>query len=265
MTVQSFEHERLDVYRLSIDCVARSFESAQPLEGLHRHARGSALECAAIQDVLVTTKGIKVQDDAATIVNSRRARTAMNQSRRKLIVLTGAGMSAESGIPTYRGPGGLWNGHRFEDLASPEAWRRHPDVVLEFYNQRRKQILLAQPNRGHQILAQLEEQFDVAIVTQNVDNLHERAGSSQVLHLHGLITQARSSLDDTYVVDIDGWELKLGDRCPRGSQLRPNVVWFGEPVTLDRARAGMGNKWITSSETPATRRYPPSTALVGCG
>ncbi len=141
-------------------------------------------------------------------------------------------MSAESGIPTFRGAGGLWRNHRFEDLASPEGWRRNPELVLEFYNQRRRQILQAQPNEGHRILSELEKQFDVTIITQNIDNLHESAGSSRVIHLHGLITQSRSSIDPELVYEIDGWQIRIGDRCERGSQLRPNIVWFGEPVPM---------------------------------
>ncbi len=152
--------------------------------------------------------------------------------KQKLIVLTGAGMSAESGIPTFRGSDGLWENHRIEDVASPEGWHRDPLTVLEFYNQRRKKVLEVNPNRGHEILAELESDFDVHIVTQNIDNLHERAGSSKVLHLHGQITQSRSSKNPSLVYDINGWELKWGDYCELGSQLRPNIVWFGEAVPM---------------------------------
>jgi NAD-dependent deacetylase len=151
---------------------------------------------------------------------------------RKLVVLSGAGMSAESGIATFRGVDGLWNGHRVEEVASPGGWIRDPALVLEFYNQRRKTALAAQPNLGHQILAKLEKSFDVQIVTQNVDNLHERAGSTNVLHLHGLLSQSRSTIDPSLIYEIDGWELKLGDLCSKGSQLRPNIVWFGEMVPM---------------------------------
>ncbi len=141
-------------------------------------------------------------------------------------------MSAESGIPTFRGTDGLWEGHRVEDVASPLGWRRDPDLVLEFYNKRRKRVLEVEPNRGHWILAELERDFSVTIITQNIDNLHERAGSSHVIHLHGLITQARSSIDPDLIYEIEGWELKRGEFCEKGSQLRPNIVWFGEPVPL---------------------------------
>ncbi|MBL8856147.1 MAG: NAD-dependent deacylase [Planctomycetaceae bacterium] len=152
--------------------------------------------------------------------------------RKKLVVLTGAGISAESGIPTFRGSDGLWEGHRVEDVASPAGWRKNPGHVLEFYNQRRRKALEVQPNEGHRHLVALEQDFDVTIITQNIDTLHEQAGSSHVIHLHGLITQSRSTIDPSLIYEIDGWELKLGDRCEKGSQLRPNIVWFGEAVPM---------------------------------
>lgn len=151
---------------------------------------------------------------------------------KKLVVLTGAGMSAESGIPTFRGGDGLWENHRIEDVASPEGWQRDPLMVLEFYNQRRKQIIASEPNNGHYLLAKLQEHFDVQIITQNIDNLHERAGSKNVLHLHGEIMKARSTVDPTLVYELKHWELKAGDKCERGSQLRPQIVWFGEAVPM---------------------------------
>ena len=141
-------------------------------------------------------------------------------------------MSAESGIPTFRGSDGLWQGHRVEEVASPEAWRRNPGLVLDFYNQRRRTAAAAQPNAGHHFLADLEQHFATTIVTQNVDSLHERAGSSRIVHLHGMISQSRSTLDPSRVYEIDGTELNLGDVCELGSQLRPNIVWFGETVPL---------------------------------
>jgi NAD-dependent deacetylase len=153
-------------------------------------------------------------------------------SNKKLIALTGAGISAESGIATFRDSGGLWEGHKVEDVATPEGWERNPDLVLEFYNQRRKTGLEAKPNRGHEILAELEKDFEVTVITQNVDNLHERAGSSKVIHLHGSLFESRSTLDPSLVYPIEGWELKKGDKCERGSQLRPNIVWFGEAVPM---------------------------------
>lgn len=151
---------------------------------------------------------------------------------KRLVVLTGAGISAESGIATFRDSGGLWEGHKVEDVATPEGWFKNPALVLEFYNQRRKQALTAKPNRGHEILVELEEYFEVTVVTQNVDNLHERAGSSHVIHLHGSLFESRSTANENLIYPIEGWELKLGDRCSQGSQLRPNIVWFGEMVPM---------------------------------
>lgn len=149
---------------------------------------------------------------------------------KKIVILTGAGISAESGIKTFRDDDGLWKTHRFEDLATPEAWRKDPELVLEFYNARRKQLLEVNPNEAHFALAMLEEMFDVEIVTQNVDDLHERAGSKKILHLHGELRKARSTADPELIYEVNGWELKIGDKCPKGSQLRPHIVWFGEPV-----------------------------------
>lgn len=160
---------------------------------------------------------------------------------KKLIVLTGAGISAESGIATFRDSGGLWEGHRVEDVATPEGWRKNPDLVLDFYNQRRKQALGVKPNLGHEILVELEKCFEVTVVTQNVDNLHERAGSSRVIHLHGSLFESRSTLDPTLIYPIKGWELKRGDKCEKGSQLRPNIVWFGEAVPMIEVAADLAS------------------------
>ncbi len=157
----------------------------------------------------------------------------------KLIVLTGAGISAESGLATFRDAGGLWEGYRVEDVATPEAWRKDPALVLDFYNQRRRKAREAEPNRGHLILAELEQHYDVTIVTQNVDNLHERAGSTKVIHLHGSLFESRSTLNPNLIYPINGNELNLGDLCERGSQLRPNIVWFGEAVPLMEAAASL--------------------------
>jgi NAD-dependent deacetylase len=151
-------------------------------------------------------------------------------NKKKIVVLTGAGISAESGLKTFRDGDGLWNTYRMEDLATPEAWEANPALVLEFYNWRRKTALEAQPNAAHYMLAKLEENFDVQIITQNVDDLHERAGSRNVLHLHGELTKARSTADERLVYDIKGWQLNTGDLCEKGSQLRPHIVWFGEEV-----------------------------------
>lgn len=149
-----------------------------------------------------------------------------------IVVLTGAGISAESGVKTFRDGDGLWENHRIEDVATPEAFRRNPALVLEFYNQRRKQLYEVEPNAAHYALAKLGKIFNVTIITQNVDDLHERAGSSNVLHLHGELKKVRSSKNPNLIVELDGWELKLGDLCEDGSQLRPHIVWFGEEVPL---------------------------------
>lgn len=152
------------------------------------------------------------------------------QKKRKLVVLTGAGISAESGIKTFRDDNGLWEGHDVMDVATPEGWQRNRELVLDFYNQRRKACLKAKPNPAHLKLAELEKSYEVTIITQNVDDLHEKAGSSQIIHLHGELCKSQSSIDPEITYPIEGWELKLGDKCEKGSQLRPFVVWFGEPV-----------------------------------
>ncbi len=150
--------------------------------------------------------------------------------KKKLVILTGAGMSQESGIRTFRDMGGLWEEYDVMEVATPEAWHRNPELVMRFYNDRRKQLLECEPNAGHRGLVELERDFDVQIITQNVDDLHERAGSSQILHLHGELKKARSSVEESLLYDIEGWELKFGQKCAKGSQLRPHIVWFGEAV-----------------------------------
>ncbi len=149
---------------------------------------------------------------------------------KKLIVLPGAGISQESGIKTFRDADGLWNNYRIEEVASPDAWARDPQLVLDFYNLRRKQLYEVEPNAAHYALAALERTFEVQIITQNVDDLHERAGSTHILHLHGELKKVRSTMDPDIVYTLDGWELQLGDLCEKGSQLRPHIVWFGEDV-----------------------------------
>lgn len=149
---------------------------------------------------------------------------------KKLVVFTGAGVSAESGIRTFRDSGGLWEEYSIEEVATPSAWHRDREKVLHFYNLRRRQVLEAVPNAAHISLAGLESHFEVSIVTQNIDDLHERAGSSRVLHLHGEIRKARSTMDPNLIYPIEGSELNLGDKCSKGSQLRPHIVWFGEAV-----------------------------------
>ena len=150
----------------------------------------------------------------------------------KIIVLTGAGISAESGLKTFRDIDGLWENHRIEDVATPDAWDRDPELVLKFYNERRKQVNLAQPNKAHQLLAELEKNYEVNIVTQNIDDLHEKGGSTKVHYLHGEINKARSTVDPSLIYDLNHWEMKMGDTCDNGSQLRPHIVWFGEPVPM---------------------------------
>jgi NAD-dependent deacetylase len=149
----------------------------------------------------------------------------------KIVALTGAGISAESGIPTFRGAGGLWEGHRLEDVATPEAWARDPELVLRFYNMRRTAVCEAQPNAAHIALAKLEARHEVTIITQNIDDLHERAQSSRIIHLHGEIMKVRSTCGAGKVLPWGARDIVVGDLCPEGSQLRPHVVWFGEEVT----------------------------------
>jgi NAD-dependent deacetylase len=152
---------------------------------------------------------------------------------KKIVVFTGAGMSQESGISTFRDSGGLWEQYRIEDVATPEAWGRDPELVLKFYNERRRQIINAKPNEGHKMLASLQEKFEVKIITQNIDDLHERAGSKSVVHLHGEILKSRSSVNPKLIYQLNkDKEIKIGDRCEKGSQLRPHIVWFGEDVPM---------------------------------
>ena len=148
----------------------------------------------------------------------------------RIVVLSGAGISAESGVSTFRDSNGLWENHRVEDVATPKAWEKNKELVLTFYNQRRRQLFEVEPNNGHRALVRLEEQFNVQIITQNIDDLHERAGSSKVLHLHGELKKVRSTIDPSLVYEMNEWELKMGDKCAKGGQLRPHIVWFGEEV-----------------------------------
>jgi NAD-dependent deacetylase len=149
---------------------------------------------------------------------------------KKLVVLTGAGISAESGIRTFRDAGGMWEEYDVMEVASIDGWEANPELVLRFYNERRKQLAECVPNDGHTILAELEKYFEVEIITQNVDDLHERAGSSKILHLHGELKKVRSTADPELIYELDGWRLDPGDVCEKGAQLRPHIVWFGEAV-----------------------------------
>ncbi len=152
--------------------------------------------------------------------------------KRRLIAFTGAGISAESGLRTFRDSDGLWEEYRIEDVATPEAWARDPAMVLHFYDLRRAQVIASKPNAAHKAIVELEEKFDVDVITQNIDDLHERAGSSRVLHLHGEIMKARSTCDPPLIVQLNGPSLRLGEKCSLGSQLRPHIVWFGEEVPM---------------------------------
>lgn len=149
---------------------------------------------------------------------------------KKVVILTGAGISAESGISTFRDSDGLWEQYRVEDVATPEGYRANPELVLDFYNQRRRQLAIVEPNEGHRQLVRLEQKYDVHIITQNVDNLHERAGSSNVLHLHGELTKARSERNPDLIIEIGTRDILMGDKASDGAQLRPHIVWFGEAV-----------------------------------
>jgi NAD-dependent deacetylase len=150
--------------------------------------------------------------------------------KQRITILSGAGISAESGISTFRDSDGLWEKHRIEDVATPEAWRLNPELVQQFYNQRRKQLFDVEPNAAHLAITELQSKFDVQVITQNVDDLHERAGNQNVLHLHGELKKVRSTGRPFTVYELDGWELKMGDLCENGHQLRPHIVWFGEDV-----------------------------------
>ncbi|MFC2185988.1 NAD-dependent deacylase [Fulvivirgaceae bacterium LMO-SS25] len=165
-------------------------------------------------------------------------------SKKLLVVLSGAGISAESGIPTFRDAGGLWEGHSIYEVATPEAFHKDPAKVLDFYNWRRKKALEVLPNPGHFAIAELEEDFEVVVITQNVDNLHEKAGSSNVIHLHGNLFEAKSSMDESLVYPIEGWQLNMGETCEKGSQLRPNIVWFGEMVPMIEPAA----EWVSKAD-----------------
>ncbi len=151
---------------------------------------------------------------------------------KKLVILSGAGISAESGISTFRDAGGLWEGHDIMEVASAAGWSKNMELVLEFYNKRRKQSLDCKPNEAHLELARLEEFFDVTVITQNVDHLHEKAGSSKVIHLHGELFKSQSTADPSLVYNMEGWQINPGDTCEKGSQLRPFIVWFGEMVPM---------------------------------
>ena len=183
-------------------------------------------------------------------------------SRKNVVVFTGAGMSVESGLQTFRGDGGLWEGHRVEDVATPEAWAKDPVLVLEFYNKRRRKVRAAQPNAAHRALVDLESAYDVRIVTQNVDDLHERAGSMHVLHLHGEVLYARSTRDPSHTQYLGDTDIALGDTCPLGSQLRPHIVWFGEMVpAMDKAARIVSQADIFVCVGTSLQVYPANSLI----
>ena len=163
-------------------------------------------------------------------------------TKKSIVFLTGAGMSAESGISTFRDSNGLWENHAIEDVATYEAFERNIELVLEFYNARRKQLFEVEPNEGHNLIAGLEDDYKVSIITQNVDDLHERAGSTNVLHLHGKLSEVRSSKDENLIYDYKDRPVFVGDKCELGSQLRPNIVWFGEDVPMISKAALISSK-----------------------
>lgn len=182
--------------------------------------------------------------------------------KQKIVVLTGAGVSAESGLKTFRDANGLWEGHDVMEVASPQGFAKNPALVLDFYNQRRRQLLKVLPNKGHEALVKLEEYFDTSIITQNVDNLHERAGSSHIVHLHGELLKVRSTYDENLVMD---WEknLNLGDRCENGHQLRPHIVWFGEQVPLLEQAMGITRTADILIIVGTSMQVYPAAGLIG--
>lgn len=185
--------------------------------------------------------------------------------KKRLVVLTGAGMSAESGIATFRDSGGLWDKYPVEQVATPEAFDADPELVLEFYNVRRRELLSVKPNKGHYGLAELEKYFDVEIITQNIDNLHEIAGSSNVLHLHGELMKSRSTVDESLVYDIDpaDSDLILGQKCELGYQIRPHIVWFGEAVPLIEDAAKISEQADIFVVIGTSMNVYPAAGLLG--
>lgn len=179
----------------------------------------------------------------------------------KLVVLSGAGISADSGLKTFRDADGLWEGHDVTEVATPGGFARQPALVLDFYNQRRRQLRQAEPNAGHRALARLESKYEVQVITQNVDDLHERAGSTQVLHLHGELLKARSTGPHGEVLHWEG-DICLGDRCRAGFQLRPHIVWFGEEVPLLPAAAGLASQADIMIIVGTSMQVYPAASLV---
>lgn len=185
---------------------------------------------------------------------------------KNIVVLTGAGMSAESGIATFRDSGGLWDQFQVEDVATPEGFARNPKLVLDFYNKRRRETIEAKPNQGHLLLASLQDKYNVHIITQNVDNLHEKAGSKNVLHLHGELMKVRSSIDPSLIVDVDlqNPDTKMGDQCVDGSQVRPHIVWFGEAVPMMSVAEKITAKADILIVIGTSLNVYPAAGLVNC-
>jgi NAD-dependent deacetylase len=185
-----------------------------------------------------------------------------NYFMKKIVVLTGAGISAESGLKTFRDSDGLWEGYNIEDVATPQAWHRNPQLVQNFYNERRKSVLEARPNAAHFALAKLEEKFEVTIITQNIDDLHERGGSTHIIHLHGIITRSQSSLNPELTYPINGWELGMDEVCELGSPLRAHVVWFGEDVPMIETAAQICAKADIFILTGTSLAVYPAAGLI---
>lgn len=190
--------------------------------------------------------------------------TTRNRTAKRIVVFSGAGVSAESGISTFRDSGGLWEEYRIEEVATPEAWTKDPERVLHFYDLRREQSLKAKPNAAHFAIAALEKHFHVEVITQNIDDLHERAGSTNVLHLHGEIRKARSTHDPSLVIPIEGPSLAWGDKCSLGSQLRPHIVWFGEAVPLLPIAAELVARADVLIVVGTSLQVYPAAGLVHC-
>jgi len=182
---------------------------------------------------------------------------------KKLVILTGAGMSAESGIKTFRDTGGLWEEYDVTEVATPMAWWKNQDLVLRFYNERRRQLENASPNEGHLGIARLEKHFDVTVITQNVDNLHERAGSTKIVHLHGELTKVRSTSDPSLIYEIGYKDVNPGDKCEKGSQLRPHIVWFGEAVPLMDEAARITSEADIFVVIGSSLNVYPAAGLIG--
>lgn len=185
------------------------------------------------------------------------------EEMKKIVVFSGAGMSAESGLKTFRDNGGLWENYKVEEVATAEAFAKNPEMVLRFYNERRKQLRTAKPNEAHQIIAALEEKFKVVVITQNIDNLHEKAGSSEVLHLHGELNKAESSKNPRLIYDLKDKDIELGDVCEEGAQLRPHVVWFGEAVpNMGKAFQIVNDADIFITVGTSLNVYPAATLVT---